>query len=85
MRFMRIQQHRRRCQPSTRVDWSHQLTSAQAKKITVDSVLGGTDSWDTGYDPSYSANRMNIEYGEADGQKLLLDAHVPAAKANIQW
>ena len=26
----------------------------------------------------FGANRLNIEYGEADGQKLLLDAHVPA-------
>ncbi len=64
--------------PTNRADWSHQLTAAEAKKYTVDNVLGGADGWDPAQDPSFSANRMNIEYGEADGQKLLLDAHVPA-------
>ncbi len=33
---------------------------------------------DPNADPAFSANRMNIEYGEAGGEKLLLDAHVPA-------
>ena len=64
--------------PSGRVDWSRQLKKSEADKITVDSVLGGTDGWDPHQDPSFSANRLNIEYGEAGGEKLLLDAHVPA-------
>ena len=29
-------------------------------------------------DSPAGANRTNIEYGEAGGQKLMLDAHVPA-------
>ena len=31
--------------PQTRVQWSRQLTKAQAKRITVSSVLSGTDGW----------------------------------------
>lgn len=31
--------------PKTRVSWSHQLTKAQAKEITVRKVLGGADGW----------------------------------------
>ena len=69
--------------PTDRVDWSHQLTASEAKKYTVDNVLGGTDGWDPTQDASFSANRMNIEYGEAGGQKLLLDAHVPAGNGKF--
>jgi alpha-L-fucosidase 2 len=29
------------------------------------------------YDPKFGANRTNLVYGEAGGEKLLLDAHVP--------
>ncbi len=29
-----------------RVSWSKQLTKAQAKRITVKTVLSGTDGWD---------------------------------------
>ena len=28
-----------------RVVWSHQLTKAEAKAITMEKVLGGTDRW----------------------------------------
>ncbi len=31
--------------PAQRVPWSHQLTAAQASKITVESVLAGHDGW----------------------------------------
>jgi acetyl esterase/lipase len=51
------------------------LTKIEAVNITVQNVLGGADSWN----PSspLGANKLNIEYGEAGGEKLLLDAHVP--------
>ncbi len=32
--------------PSARVSWSRQLTKAQAKSITVKTVLSGSDGWD---------------------------------------
>jgi pectinesterase len=32
--------------PDRRASWSHQLTDAQAARITVQSVLGGEDHWD---------------------------------------
>jgi pectinesterase len=32
--------------PQSRVTWAHQLTENQAKAITVDKVLGGSDGWD---------------------------------------
>ena len=32
--------------PKARVSWSKQLTSAQAKRITVRAVLSGSDKWD---------------------------------------
>ncbi|HZT22399.1 MAG TPA: pectinesterase family protein [Verrucomicrobiae bacterium] len=65
--------------PAGRPDWIRQLTPAEAGKITVEKVLGGCDSWDPTltYDPRFGANRMNLEYGEAGDEKLLLDAHVP--------
>jgi pectinesterase len=68
--------------PSGRPDWTRQLTAAEAAKITVEKVLGGEDHWDpaAGMDPAYGANHLNVEYGEADGEKLLLDAHVPAGQ-----
>jgi pectinesterase len=61
--------------PTNRVDWSKQLTEAEAKKITVDKVLGGADGW-VPTAPFYNTCR-DIQYGEAGGQKLLLDVHVP--------
>jgi acetyl esterase/lipase len=54
------------------------LKKSEAQKITVETVLGGADGWNPDLTQSFSANRMNIEYGEAGGEKLLLDAHVPA-------
>jgi len=64
--------------PTNRPDWTKQLKKSDAQKITVEKVLGGTDGWDPDLTQSFSANRFNIEYGEAGGEKLLLDAHVPA-------
>ena len=64
--------------PAERADWIRQLSKSEADKITLDAVLGGTDGWDPAQDSAYGANRFNIEYGEAAGEKLLLDAHVPA-------
>ncbi len=62
---------------TNRPNWTKQLKKSEAQKITVDSVLGGTDNWNPDLTHSYSANRFNREYGEAGGEKLLLDAHVP--------
>jgi pectinesterase len=31
--------------PDKRLAWTHQLTSEQAGKITIDAVLGGGDHW----------------------------------------
>ena len=63
--------------PTNRPDWTRQLKKSEAQKITVESVLSGADGWNPDLSHSYSANRFNIEYGEAGGEKLLLDAHVP--------
>jgi pectinesterase len=72
--------------PTNRPDWTKQLTGAEAKKITVESVLGGADGWNpslTQLDPNVAANRYDIQYGEAGGEKLLLDAHVPAGEGKF--
>ena len=61
--------------PEARAGWAKQLNEADAKKITVDKVLGGTDQWVPA--ASFYATSQDIEYGEADGQILLLDAHIP--------
>lgn len=63
--------------PATRPDWSKQLTAAEARKITIEKVLGGPDDWIPTLNPAFGANRFDLEYGEADGKKLLLDAHIP--------
>lgn len=63
--------------PAARPDWTKQLTKEEARKITVETVLGGADGWDPDLSQSFSANRLKIEYGEAGGHALLLDAHVP--------
>lgn len=65
---------------AARPDWTKQLTAAEARKITIDKVLGGDDHWDPTIPPDAAANRVDIQYGEAGGQKLLLDAHVPEGK-----
>ncbi len=64
--------------PTNRPDWTKQLNKPEAQKITVESVLGGPDGWNPDLTQSFSANRFNLEYGKAGGEKLLLDAHVPA-------
>jgi len=63
--------------PTNRPDWTRQFKKSEAQKITVETVLGGADGWNPDLTHSYSANRFNIQYGEAGGEKLLLDAHVP--------
>ena len=64
--------------PTNRPDWTRQLKKTDAQKITVELVLGGADGWNPELSHSFSANRLNIQYGEAGGEKLMLDAHVPA-------
>jgi pectinesterase len=61
--------------PTNRVNWLKTLTKSDAAKITAQTVLGGADNWNPSL-PS-GPNKLNIEYGEAGGEKLLLDAHVP--------
>jgi pectinesterase len=66
--------------PASRANWVKQLSAAEAKKITVEKVLGGADGWNPTappLDPKIAANKFDIQYGEAGGEKLLLDAHVP--------
>jgi len=67
--------------PTNRPDWTKQLTETEAKRITVEKVLGGADGWNPTLpplDPRVGATSFNIQYGEAGGEKLFLDAHVPA-------
>ena len=64
--------------PANRAVWTKQLVAADAKKITVENVLAGADGWNPDLNQAFSANRFNVQYGEAGGEKLLLDAHVPA-------
>jgi pectinesterase len=71
---------------SNRVDWARQLSADDAKKITVEKVLGGGDGWNPTIpplDPKIAATKYDIEYGAAGGQKLLLDAHVPAGEGKF--
>ncbi|HEX9046396.1 MAG TPA: pectinesterase family protein [Verrucomicrobiae bacterium] len=72
--------------PTNRPDWSTQLTPDAAKKITVEKVLGGADGWNpavSAMDPNVGANQYDICYGEAGGEKLLLDAHVPGGEGKF--
>ena len=67
--------------PTNRPGWTKQLSADDTKKITVEKVLAGNDGWNptaTILNPNFAANKLNIEYGEAGGEKLFLDAHVPA-------
>ena len=64
--------------PTSRPDWTKQLKNSEAQKITVATVLGGSDHWKPAQNFTFSANRLNIQYGKAGGEKLFLDAHVPA-------
>lgn len=68
---------------SGRPDWVKQLSAAEARKITVEKVLGGSDDWVPTLNPDFGANRFDIQYGEAGGQKLLLDAHIPAEQGTF--
>ena len=62
-------------------DWTKQFHESRGQKNHR-----GKSSWRRGrlesrrkpLDPNVGANRFDIEYGEAGGEKLLLDAHVPA-------
>jgi pectinesterase len=69
--------------PTNRPDWTKQLSKSDAQKITVEKVLGGADNWNPDLSRFYSANRFDREYGEAGGQKLLLDTHVPAGEGKF--
>jgi pectinesterase len=62
---------------TNRANWTRQLKNSEAKKITPENVLGGKDHWDPQWNFTFSASRPNLEYGEAGGEKLLLDAHIP--------
>jgi len=66
---------------ASRPDWTRQVSAADARQITVEKVLGGADGWNPALPPldrAIAANRFDVPYGAADGEKLLLDAHVPA-------
>jgi pectinesterase len=67
--------------PTNRPDWTKQLSADEAKQITVRKVLGGADGWNP--QPSAADLRRDIPYGEAGGEKLLLDAHVPAGEGQF--
>ncbi len=72
--------------PSNRVDWAKIISADDAKKITVEKVLGGADGWNPTVkplDPKIAATKYDIEYGAANGEKLLLDAHVPAGEGKF--
>jgi pectinesterase len=69
--------------PTNRPSWTKQLTKSEAQKITVEAVLGGADGWNPDLSHSFSANRLNIEYGEASGEKLVLDAHIPEGEGKF--
>lgn len=67
--------------PTNRPEWAKQLSADDAKKITIEKVLAGVDGWNPSLsvlNPNIAANKFDICYGEAGGEKLLLDAHVPA-------
>ncbi len=63
--------------PAARAGWTRQLTKSEAAAITIRKVLRGPDHWNPMLDPVTGANRVGIQYGEASGEKLYLDAHVP--------
>jgi pectinesterase len=69
--------------PTNRPAWTTQLNKSDAQKITLEKVLGGSDGWQPDLNQSFSANRLDIPYGEAGGEKLLLDAHVPAGEGKF--
>ncbi|MGD0016183.1 MAG: pectinesterase family protein [Verrucomicrobiia bacterium] len=76
---------------SNRVSWARHLTEEAAKAITVEHVLAGADGWNPKetftrspanvavptFTQTNTTFKTDIEYGEVDGEKLLLDACVP--------
>jgi pectinesterase len=65
---------------TNRVDWAKQLSADDAKKITIEKVLSGSDGWNPTMKPleaRIAPTKYDIQYGEANGQKLFLDAHAP--------
>ena len=42
--------------PTNRPDWTKQLTKTEAKKITVEKVLGGADGWKPDLIPAFSTH-----------------------------
>ena len=69
--------------PTNRAEWSKQLSADEAKNITAERVLGGNDNWNPillPIDGNVNATKHDICYGMANGQKLLLDAHVPTGE-----
>lgn len=72
--------------PTNRADWTKQLSADEAKKITVEKVLGGNDGWNPTIPPlpaTIAATKYDICYSEAGGEKLLLDAHVPPGEGKF--
>jgi pectinesterase len=70
--------------PTGRVPWARSLMPAEAMIITPFNVLGGADGWDPAPTqksasamPVPATLKSDIEYGEAGGEKLMLDASVP--------
>ena len=63
--------------PKSRPDWTKQLSEDEASKINLERVLGGKDSPDPELLSASGENISNIQYGEANGEQLLLDAHIP--------
>jgi pectinesterase len=64
--------------PAGRPDWTKQLSESEASRVTLEKVLGGEDHWNPALDSTLGARRLDVEYGESGGEKLLLDAHIPA-------
>lgn len=66
--------------PATRVAWAKPLTAAEAAALTPGKVLAGADGWNPvpPSSPVSAGTHRDIQYGEAGGEKLLLDVSVPA-------
>lgn len=71
---------------ANRVDWAKNLSAEEAGKITAEKVLGG---WrpESRLEQKAQATaaywQRDVPYGEAAGQKLLLDAFVPAGEGTF--
>ncbi len=67
--------------PKARALWARQLSEWDAKAITLGKVLDGWNPTNVPATPLTFTNAMfqtDIEYGQAGGERLLLDACVPA-------